>query len=69
MNIKCNILYNFSLQERILWAVPGEGTTDGQGLCVQEIPQERWQESAEGSQEWDHDLENVHGDSKHQQMM
>lgn len=49
--------------------MPGEGATDGQGLCVQEIPQEGWQESAEGSQERDHDLENVRGDSKHQQMM
>lgn len=38
--------------------MPGEGATDGQGLCVQEIPQEGWQESAEGSQERDHDLEN-----------
>ncbi len=50
-NIKCSIQCNFSSQKRILRAVHGKGTTDGQGLCVQEIPQEGWQESAEGSQE------------------
>lgn len=41
----------FSLQEGVLRAVPGKGTADRQGLCVQEIPQERWQKSAEGCQE------------------
>lgn len=58
-----------SLQERILRAVSGKGTADGQGLRVQEIPQEGWQKSAKGCQERDHDLENVCGDWKHQQMM
>lgn len=50
-----------SLQERILRAVSGKGTADGEGLRVQEIPQEGWQKSAQGCQERDHDLENVRG--------
>lgn len=46
-------------QERVLRAVSGQGTTDRQGFRVQEVPQKRWQESAEGRQERDHDPEDV----------
>lgn len=43
--------------------MPGEGQTDRQGVCLQEIPQERRQESPEGCQERNHDPEIVRSHS------
>lgn len=51
------------VQEGILRAVPGEGQTDGQGVRLQEIPQEGWQESPQGCQERNHDPEIVRSQS------
>lgn len=39
--------------------MPGEGQTDRQGVCLQEIPQKRRKESPQGCQERNHDPEIV----------
>lgn len=43
--------------------MPGEGQTDRQGVRLQEIPQEGWQESPQGCQERNHDPEIVRSHS------
>lgn len=43
--------------------MPGKGQTNRQGVCLQEIPQERWQESPQGCQERNHDSETVRNQS------